>query len=142
MYCCFSLRIKSSVPEFLKPSRKLLDMDSGVSIWKYPFIITFFMLTIDSPHFFSCSRCHLTKVSAAVCEKKWNILGVVVFQTEICKDIPVLEHYSSLNFLAALPGKRPATPLVGVALKDFQHLASVYGSSWEPRWTPVNTVHV
>lgn len=41
--------------------------------------------------------------------KKWNILGVVVFQTELHTDIPVLEHYSSLNFLASLPMKRPAT---------------------------------
>lgn len=71
--------------------------------------------------------------------KQWNILGVVVFQTELCKDIPVLEHYSSLNFLAALPVKRPATSLVwGVVLKDFQHHASEYGSNWEPEWTPVN----
>lgn len=44
--------------------------------------------------------------------KKWNILGVVVFQTELHKDIPVLEHYSSVNFLASLPMKRPATWIV------------------------------
>lgn len=58
--------------------------------------------------------------------KKWNILGVVVFQTELHKDIPVLEHYSSLNFLASLPMKRPATRvvLVGVVLMDFQHCKS------------------
>lgn len=57
--------------------------------------------------------------------KKWNILGVVVFQTELHKDIPVLEHYSSLNFLASLPMKRPATWVVvgGVVLMDFQHCA-------------------
>lgn len=91
------------------------------------------------PHIFSpVAGVILQKSLQQFVKKKWNILGVVVFQTELCKDIPVLEHYSSLNFLAALPGKRPATPLVGVALKDFQHLASVYGSSWEPGWTPVN----
>lgn len=58
--------------------------------------------------------------------KKWNILGVVVFQTELHKDIPVLEHYSSLNFLASLPMKRPATQvvLVGAVLMDFQHCKS------------------
>lgn len=77
-------------------------------------------------NFFSPAAGVILQKSLQQLMKKWNILGVVVFQTELHKDIPVLEHYSSLNFLASLPMKRPATwvVLVGVVLMDFQHCKS------------------